>query len=700
VGLSLAAILGAACGLKAHPASESNSGGNSGGVGWISSGGTRRAAAADHGGRRADKRAAGGQTGRQWWTKHGGGGQTTSSGGQTGGSGGQTTSSGGQTTGSAGTTTGSGGRTTEVAARLALGGSSAGTGGAGTGGASGGSGGASGAGVTINGKFVPKEKAVVIIHFGHSNMRGQASTPTSLHSYFYDTVDGLWSYKGSFTLAKEPTAPEGTITLAGPGMAMLHSARAAVASTSDVQFISVGYGQGSATTVDYQKSGTYYPIFMKWAGQLKGNVTFGAIVIMLGITDGEHLAANLVPAFPDRVAQIVSDIRADLGEPNLPVLFCDYEQGATGTLAPTGTVGQLMMPLVRSLPGKISNLVLVPTDNIEMAGRPPLRHAGPEGLGSARDLADADQQLVPLEVAGRRLGVRTLACLPRRPARSPAPWQPWRHDHGRLLIFAAVAISAFLITLGPISDGDIYWHLAAGREILQRHELLRVDPFTLSAAGRPWIDVHWLFQLGAYATYLAFGFPGASHREVGVGRRRRHPLDSHGGANGRCHRARFLRRRADRRAPAGSPSAADAPGARDLGVSGHLPLGAGAASHRQGAPSRAWLALPLVQVIWCNCQGLAPLGPILVAMYLAGGWLSSRGFRRWPFEATQPFGLRPLALALALCLLASLASPYGLDAVLLPLRLLGASRRERRTSSAPRLRRTSRPFCWSELHPS
>jgi hypothetical protein len=187
-----------------------------------------------------------------------------------------------------------------------------------------------------------------------------------LNSYFYNTEDGLRSYKGSFTLAKEPTAPEGSITLAGPGMAMLHSARTAVASTSDVQFISIGYGQGSATTVDFQKSGSYYPVFMKWAGQLKGNVTFGAIVIMLGITDGEHLASNLVPTFPDRVAQIVSDIRADLGEPKLPVLFCDYEQNATGTLAPTGTVGLLMMPLVRSLPSKISNLVLVPTDALEM----------------------------------------------------------------------------------------------------------------------------------------------------------------------------------------------------------------------------------------------------------------------------------------------------------------------------------------------
>jgi hypothetical protein len=30
-------------------------------------------------------------------------------------------------------------------------------------------------------------------------------------------------------------------------------------------------------------------------------------------------------------------------------------------------VGQLMMPLIRQLPGMISNLVLVPTDGIEMA---------------------------------------------------------------------------------------------------------------------------------------------------------------------------------------------------------------------------------------------------------------------------------------------------------------------------------------------
>ena len=105
---------------------------------------------------------------------------------------------------------------------------------------------------------------------------------------------------------------------------------------------------------------------MNWAKQLKGNVTFAGVVIMLGITDGEHLPTSQVPSFPSRVAQLVSDIRADLGEPNLPVLFCDYEQMATGDLAPTGSVGLVMKPLIAMLPGMIPNLVLVPTDGLSM----------------------------------------------------------------------------------------------------------------------------------------------------------------------------------------------------------------------------------------------------------------------------------------------------------------------------------------------
>ena len=155
------------------------------------------------------------------------------------------------------------------------------------------------------------------------------------------------------------------MTLAGPGMAILHSAQGALQAGSDAQIISIGYGKGSVTTVDYATNGVYYPIFMNWAQQLKGKVTFAGIVVMLGITE-RHLPSDQISGFPARMAAIIASIRSDLGEPNLPVLFCDYEQNATGDLAPTGSVGTVILPLVRMLPQMIPNLVLVPTDGLSM----------------------------------------------------------------------------------------------------------------------------------------------------------------------------------------------------------------------------------------------------------------------------------------------------------------------------------------------
>jgi hypothetical protein len=381
VGMAtLAVALWAACGLHPYPGTlgtggqATETGGQSGGTGGqaTGSGGQTGGSGGESSGAGGQTKGGGGGSPGNGGETYGNGGRRTDAGGQSGGSGGETAGAGGQAGGSAGRTTstgggsGSGGGSAATGGGTGTGGTTSGRGGSGSGGISG-TGGATNStvGVTINGKFVPKEKAVVFIHFGHSNMRGQATTPTSLKSYFYNTEDGLWSYRGSYALAKEPTAPEGSYTYAGPGMAILHSARAAVASGSDVQFISIGYGVGSKTSVDFQKSGSYYPIFMNWAGQLKGKVTFAGIVVMLGITE-RHLASDQIPGFPDRMAQLISDIRSDLGEPNLPVLFCDYEQGATGDLAPTGAIGSVIMPLVRQMPSKISKLVLVPTDNLEM----------------------------------------------------------------------------------------------------------------------------------------------------------------------------------------------------------------------------------------------------------------------------------------------------------------------------------------------
>jgi hypothetical protein len=240
----------------------------------------------------------------------------------------------------------------------------------------------------------------------------------------------------------------------------------------------------------------------------------------------------------------------------------------------------------------------------------------------------------------------------------------------RWILYCGLAVAVFVLTLGPIADGDIYWHLAAGRQMVRQRALPVVDQFTLSASGRPWIDVHWLFQLGAFALYAAFGFVGlAAAKAVLL-------------AAGALLLTWLVARQA-------GPKARLLCAVMVLGgliLDRHLvPLRPGlltmgflavflfALEELRRWPGRArWplVLLPFLQVIWCNVQGLAPLGPGLVAIYLGSIWLSSLGLRRWPFLPEEPAALRPLLMLLVTCSLACLVTPYGLQAVLLPLRLL------------------------------
>jgi Carbohydrate esterase, sialic acid-specific acetylesterase len=221
-----------------------------------------------------------------------------------------------------------------------------------------------GPGVTINGRFVPKDHALVFVHYGHSNMAGHGINPTSLRPLFYDTDPHLWTYQGNnqFTLAREPTAPDNT-NGAGPGMAWLKTALAKAG--PDYYFISIAKGRGSAHSDEFMKGGLYYSTFMDRAVQLKGKVTFAGVFVMLGITE-RHMPLNLQGGFADRTVQTINDIRADLGEPNLPVLHTDYEVTATGSLGVDTDLGRRIRPLILSLPQRLGNVAIIPTDQITL----------------------------------------------------------------------------------------------------------------------------------------------------------------------------------------------------------------------------------------------------------------------------------------------------------------------------------------------
>ncbi|HET9954182.1 MAG TPA: sialate O-acetylesterase [Polyangiaceae bacterium] len=225
-------------------------------------------------------------------------------------------------------------------------------------------GGRSGVTVDINGTVLPKEDVIAFVHIGHSNMFGYGSSPSASRAYHFTDVDlRAWQYHdGNWTPARERTAGAGT-TGAGPGTSLV---KQAVALAPNRYFVSLGYGVGSAYCSQFLRGGLYYDEFMAGPRALKGKVTFGAIVIMLGITE-RHGTDQDIANYPNCINEVVTAIRTDLGEPNLPLLLCDYEMGATGSeLSPTGEFGQKMIPKIHDVPNVVSRSAIVPTDGLSM----------------------------------------------------------------------------------------------------------------------------------------------------------------------------------------------------------------------------------------------------------------------------------------------------------------------------------------------
>lgn len=220
----------------------------------------------------------------------------------------------------------------------------------------------------------------------------------------------------------------------------------------------------------------------------------------------------------------------------------------------------------------------------------------------------------------------------------PAPLR--QHWLGALLCVSAAATG-----LLPCADGDVWWHLAAGREMVARHALLFTDPFSLSASGRAWTDVHWLFQLAVYGVHQWAGLTGlvlAKCVLLGLG-------------------ASWLLSavRPQRFAPWAAPVLAVWLSlalflARSLllvrpVIVTLLCLALFLRELERYRVDGRWQRLALLvaaQVVWANCQGLSALGPAVVLAYLLG---EAAGKRPW----------RPLLLAALGCIVASFFTPFG-----------------------------------------
>jgi hypothetical protein len=84
-----------------------------------------------------------------------------------------------------------------------------------------------------------------------------------------------------------------------------------------------------------------------------------------------------------------------------------------------------------------------------------------------------------------------------------------RIDAGIASLAAAFAVFAAVLLLPAVlNDGDLYWHIAAGRWAVENMAVLRIDPFSFTFAGHPWQTQDWLAEIVMALAFIGAGWSG------------------------------------------------------------------------------------------------------------------------------------------------------------------------------------------------
>jgi hypothetical protein len=223
------------------------------------------------------------------------------------------------------------------------------------------------------------------------------------------------------------------------------------------------------------------------------------------------------------------------------------------------------------------------------------------------------------------------------------------------LVFCALLVLTYLLACFPNQDMDIWWHLKAGRAILQGQGIPTRDTYTIAAAGHEWIDLHWLYQVAVAYLHEMGGMEAITLAAASVA-----VLAMAAGVLACSSRAiapfipilwfpallvmssRFLVR----------------PEILSLAcLAGYLWV-----LHRaESRPAILWLLVP-IQIFWVNVQGLFIYGPFLLVCWLIDRWVHAVPEKRSRFRAET-------AAPTIAVLLACLANPYGWRGAVYPLEL-------------------------------
>lgn len=225
-----------------------------------------------------------------------------------------------------------------------------------------------------------------------------------------------------------------------------------------------------------------------------------------------------------------------------------------------------------------------------------------------------------------------------------------------VLAFALLAFGLVLFVPAVLRDGDTFLHIAAGNWMLDHHALLRADPFSFTMRGKPWVSHEWLAELLMALAYRIGGWPGlllpfATTLALAV----------------------ILLGAAMRRWMAPLPAAVLLFAAMytqvptllarpHLLVLPILIAWCDAMLRARGQKRAPHPALALLMVLWVNLHGSFFVGLAFAGAMAGEAWLSEAGRRAQVARAWGVFLLAALAGALA--------TPHGIQGLLLPFHLL------------------------------
>lgn len=222
---------------------------------------------------------------------------------------------------------------------------------------------------------------------------------------------------------------------------------------------------------------------------------------------------------------------------------------------------------------------------------------------------------------------------------------------------AGLLLLTFLLGCFRMGDFDVWWHLGAGRLILERGAVPRVDVFTYTNAGRPWIDVYWFFQIIVALLYRGGGVPALVLLKALVG-------------TATVALALAARRPGSRVWPACAvwlPAVVVFSGRLcerpELFSLLFLAAFLAVLARAPERPRLLWL-LPVIELVWVNSHGFFVLGLFVLAAFAAERIFDR--VRRVPAAAPHP-PLRTFLLASGATIGVCMLNPYGWGAFQLPL---------------------------------